>query len=213
MKPFSPFPPRCYQSDVSRSHSEEDFFFHFLSVIGCCTWHSWARHWGCGRVRFPGREACVRSRDFFILFLLSSFVVIRLSYKVSIFSVFFHVSFVYFLFFFTGISFMFSFYFYIVFTIFVVQVLASKSFPFISCLRLSLDIFTCFQIFSSFFLPLYLLKLISSFFFVFLFGLYYFCFVLLYVPLISCYALLLFFLYVIFHFKVLTGKCEVIMTN
>lgn len=80
------------------------------------------------------------------------------------------------------------------FTIFVVQVLASKSFPFISCLRLSLDIFTCFQIFSSFFLPLYLFKLISSFFFVFSFGLYYFCFVLLYVPLISCYALLLCFL-------------------
>lgn len=178
------------------TQSEEDFFFfHFLSVIGCCTWHSWARHWGCGRVRFPGQEACVRSRAFFILFLLSSFVVIRLSYKVSIFSVFFFscAFCIFSVFFFTGISFMFSFYFYIVFTIFVVQVLASKSFPCISCLRLSLDIFTCFQIFSSFFLPLYLIKLISSFFFVFLFGLYYFCFVLLYVPLISCYALLLFF--------------------
>lgn len=77
------------------TQSEEDFFFHFLSVIGCCTWHSWARHWGCGRVRFPGREACVRSRAFFILVLLSSFVVIRLSYKVSIFSVFFFMCLLY----------------------------------------------------------------------------------------------------------------------
>lgn len=162
-------------------------------------------------VSLGGKRAFGRAPSlFFFSFRLSSLFVCLIKFK---FFLFFSCVFCIFSVFFTGISFMFSFYFYIVFTIFVVQVLASKSFPFISCLRLSLDIFTCFQIFSSFFLPLYLLKLISSFFFVFLFGLYYFCFVLLYVPLISCYALLLFFLYVIFHFKVLTGKCEVIMTN